>query len=62
MSALAHQPSGIAIGEVQWHLKEAPIDPIEPPVSSGTYEVDENVIAGKYADVPSMTIYIMTSA
>jgi hypothetical protein len=53
MSATAtkevHTISRIAIGKAQADLEETPTDPFLPPQASGSYKVDERVIAGKVA-------------
>jgi hypothetical protein len=41
-----HTISRIAIGKAQADLEETPTDPFLPPQASGSYKVDERVIAG----------------
>ena len=41
-----HTLSAIAINEAQRKIEKTPTDLIEPPVISGRYEVDEQVVQG----------------
>jgi hypothetical protein len=43
-----HTISRIAIGKAQADLEETPTDPFLPPQASGSYKVDERVIAGSF--------------
>lgn len=46
---LVYTISSIEIGDAQQRTEETSSDPIEPPVASGEYSVDENVINGTKA-------------
>jgi len=44
-----HTIGKIAIGKAQANLEETPTEPFLPPQASGSYKVDERVVAGNVA-------------